>query len=98
MTNILFLQSFHLHSGLSWNGPAGAPPSNFMLLLFAGIILLFRNPNERYSWRFVSPGVLLHLVSPETIFVSNDWGMVRAIFSFFAGCLVYELRLSSRKA
>ena len=35
------------------------------------------------------------MVSPHTLFVSTDWGMLRAIFSFFAGCLVYELRVRS---
>jgi peptidoglycan/LPS O-acetylase OafA/YrhL len=98
ITNILFLQSFHLHSGLSWNGPAWSAAVEFYVsLLFAGIILLFPNrKREIFLALCLAGGVLLHLVSPETIFVSNDWGMVRAIFSFFAGCLVYELRLSSQ--
>jgi acyltransferase-like protein len=33
--------------------------------------------------------------SPGTLFVSSDWGMLRAMFSFFAGCLVHDLRLYS---
>ena len=37
VTNILFLQSFNLHSGLSWNGPAWSAAVEFYVsLLFAG--------------------------------------------------------------
>jgi peptidoglycan/LPS O-acetylase OafA/YrhL len=98
ITNILFLQSFHLHSGLSWNGPAWSAAVEFYVsLLFAGIILLFpRRRREIFLALCLAAGMLLHKVSPTTLFVSSDWGMLRAIFSFFAGCLVYELRLSSQ--
>ncbi len=43
----------------------------------------------------VAAGLLLYTVSPHTLFVSTDWGILRACFSFFAGCLVYDLRLRS---
>ena len=97
-TNILFLQSFHLHSGLSWNGPAWSAAVEFYVsLLFAGVILAFPNRRrEIFLALCLAGGMLLHKVSATTIFVSNDWGMFRAIFSFFAGCLVYELRVASK--
>jgi len=99
ITNILFLQSFHLHSGLSWNGPAWSAAVEFYVsLLFAGVILLFpRRRREIFLALCLAGGMLLHKVSPTTIFVSHDWGMLRAIFAFFAGCLVYELRLASHR-
>src|SRR6185312_247039 len=34
--------------------------------------------------------------SPNTLFVSSDWGMLRAIFGFFAGCLAYDMRVHSK--
>src|SRR4051794_38156341 len=41
-TNLLFLQSFGLHSGLSWNGPAWSAALEFYVsILFAIIVLLF---------------------------------------------------------
>jgi peptidoglycan/LPS O-acetylase OafA/YrhL len=98
-TNLLFLQSFHLHSGLSWNGPAWSAAVEFYVsLLFAGVVLLFPGRRrEIFLALCLAGGMLLHKVSATTIFVSSDWGMLRAIFSFFAGCLVYELRLSSKQ-
>jgi peptidoglycan/LPS O-acetylase OafA/YrhL len=99
LTNILFLQSFHLHSGMSWNGPAWSAAVEFYVsLMFAGVILLFpRRRREIFLALCLAGGMLLHKVSPTTIFVNSDWGMLRAVFAFFAGCLVYELRLASRQ-
>lgn len=97
VTNILFLQSFHLHSGLTWNGPAWSAAVEFYVsLLFAGTVLLFpRRKREIFLALFLAGAMLLYWNSPETLFVNADWGMLRGIFSFFAGCLVYELRQSS---
>jgi peptidoglycan/LPS O-acetylase OafA/YrhL len=98
-TNLLFLQSFNLHNGLSWNGSAWSAAIEFYVsLLFAGIILLFpRRRREIFLVLCLTGGVLLYLISPTNLFVSHDWGVLRAIFSFFAGCLVYELRLASEE-
>ena len=97
ITNILFLQSFHLHSGLTWNGPAWSAAVEFYVsVLFVGVILLFpRRKREIFLALSLLAGALLFWNSPETLFVNTDWGMLRGIFSFFAGCLVYELRASS---
>jgi peptidoglycan/LPS O-acetylase OafA/YrhL len=97
VTNILFLQSFGLHSGLSWNGSAWSAALEFYVsILFAVIVLLFpRRQYDVFLGLCVSAGALLYAVSPGTLFVSTDWGILRAAFSFFAGCLVYDLRLRS---
>jgi peptidoglycan/LPS O-acetylase OafA/YrhL len=97
VTNLLFLQSFGLHWGLSWNGPAWSAALEFYVsILFAVVVLLFpRRKYDVFLGLCVAAGLLLYTVSPDTLFVSHDWGMLRACFSFFAGCLVYDLRLRS---
>ena len=97
VTNILFLQSFNLHSGLSWNGPAWSAALEFYVsLLFAAVIVLFpRRQREIFLALCLGAGCALYMVSPQTLFVSADWGILRAIFSFFAGCLVYGWRMHS---
>ena len=97
VTNLLFLQSFGLHSGLSWNGPAWSAALEFYVsILFALVVLLFpRRKYDVFLGLCVAAGALLYTVSPDSLFVSSDWGMLRACFSFFAGCLVYDLRLRS---
>ena len=97
VTNILFLQSFNLHPGMSWNGPAWSAAVEFYVsILFAAVVTLF--PRRRYEIFLglcLAAGTLLYTLSPYTLFVSSDWGMLRAMFGFFAGCLAYDLRVRS---
>jgi peptidoglycan/LPS O-acetylase OafA/YrhL len=97
VTNLLFLQSFGLHSGLTWNGVAWSAALEFYVsILFAVIVLLFpRRLYDVFLGLCVAAGLLLYTLSPNTLFVSSDWGILRAAFGFFAGCLVYDLRLRS---
>ncbi|MBR0696456.1 acyltransferase [Bradyrhizobium lablabi] len=97
ITNVLFLQSFHLHAGLTWNGPAWSAAVEFYVsLLFAVVILLFpQRRREIFLGLCLAAGMQLFERSPQQLFVSHDWGMLRAMFSFFAGCLVYDMRLHS---
>jgi peptidoglycan/LPS O-acetylase OafA/YrhL len=94
VTNVLFLQSFGLHPGLSWNGPAWSAAVEFYVsALFAAVILLFpRGHRAVFLGLSLAGGGLLYLISPRLLFVASDWGVLRAIFSFFAGCLAYDLR------
>ena len=97
VTNVLFLQSFNLHSGLTWNGPAWSAAVEFYVsLLFAAVIVLFpRFRREIFLGLCLAAGWQLFERSPNTLFVSSDWGMLRAIFSFFAGALAYDMRTHS---
>ncbi len=97
VTNVLFLQSFNLHSGLTWNGPAWSAAVEFYVsLLFAAVIVLLpRFRREIFVGLCLAAGWQLFERSPGTLFVSSDWGMLRAILSFFAGCLAYDMRAHS---
>jgi peptidoglycan/LPS O-acetylase OafA/YrhL len=97
VTNIFFLQSFNLHPDLTWNGPAWSAAVEFYVsLLFAAIVILFpRRRREIFFALCLAAGLQLFEKSPNSLFVSHDWGMLRAMFSFFAGCLVYEMRQHS---
>lgn len=98
ITNIFFLQSFNLHDGLSWNGPAWSAAVEFYVsLVFAAVVLVFpRRRREIFLGLCLAAGMQLFERSPHTLFVSTDWGMLRAMFSFFAGCLTYEMRMHSK--
>jgi peptidoglycan/LPS O-acetylase OafA/YrhL len=97
VTNLPFLQSFGLHSGLTCNGVAWSAALEFYVsILFAVIVLLFpRRLYDVFLGLCVAAGLLLYTVSPNTLFVNTDWGILRVAFGFFAGCLVYDLRLRS---
>lgn len=97
-TNLVFLQSFGLHPDLNWNVAAWSAAVEFYVsILFAGVILLFpRRRNNIFLGLCLTAGILLYAVSPNTLFVSYDWGFLRATFGFFFGCLAYEVRAHSR--
>jgi peptidoglycan/LPS O-acetylase OafA/YrhL len=98
VTNILFLQSFNLHAGLTWNGPAWSAAVEFYVsLLFAAVVVLFpRFRREIFLGLCLAAGWQLFERSPNSLLVSSDWGMLRAILGFFAGCLAYDMRVHSR--
>lgn len=94
LTNLLFLQSFGLNAGLSWNVPAWSIAVEFWVsLVFAAVIVWA--PAERAK-AFLLIGLVaanvLMLVSPGTLFVSHDWGFARCLLGFSAGCIVYDIR------
>jgi len=95
VTNLLFLQAFNLHPGLSWNGPAWSIAVEFWTsVVFALVLLLL--PRARV-WAFLGLAIvsaaILAVTSPKTLFVSSDWGFFRCLLGFCVGCLVYDLRL-----
>jgi peptidoglycan/LPS O-acetylase OafA/YrhL len=95
LTNLAFLQSFGLHPGLSWNGPAWSIAVEFWTsVVFLAVVLWWpRLRRETFLALALGSALLLALVSPTTLFVSSDWGFVRCLLGFAIGCLVYDLRL-----
>lgn len=95
LTNLLFLQSFGLHPDMSWNGPAWSVAVEFYLSIAFAIILAFWPGRTRtiFLGLGLGAGFLLYLLSPGTLFVSTDFGVLRAALGFFAGCLLYDLRV-----
>lgn len=95
LTNLAFLQSFGLHPGLSWNGPAWSIAVEFWTsVVFLGVVLWWPGARrETFLALALGSALVLAIVSPATLFVSSDWGFVRCLFGFAIGCLVYDLRL-----
>ena len=95
LTNLAFLQSFGLHPGLSWNGPAWSIAVEFWTsVVFLAVVLWWPGARrETFLALALGSALILALVSPTTLFVSSDWGFVRCLFGFAVGCLVYDLRL-----
>lgn len=95
LTNLAFLQSFGLHPGLSWNGPAWSIAVEFWTSVVFLVVVLWWPGARRETFLAMALGsaLILALVSPTTLFVSSDWGFVRCLFGFAVGCLVYDLRL-----
>ncbi len=95
LTNILFLQSFDLHPDMSWNGPAWSVAVEFYLSILFAIVLAFWPGRSRTIFLGLGlfAGLLLYIASPDKLFVSTDFGVLRAALGFFFGCLIYDLRV-----
>lgn len=94
VTNLAFLQAFGLHPGMSWNGPAWSAAVEFYVsILFAGLIIAFpRRHLLVFLILSVAAALSLHALTPTPLFVSTDWGVLRAVLGVFAGGLVCAMR------
>ena len=97
-TNLLFLQDFVTFGELSWNFPAWSIAVEFYAaLILAGVVMLV-GPGARWAFAALAllAGLALHAISPNSLFVIRDWGILRCLFDVFAGCLAYGLRDAAR--
>jgi len=94
VTNLFFLQSFGLHPGLSWNGPAWSIAVEFWVSVVFALVLCLAPRRRRavFGALAVASAAILAFASPETLFVSHDWGFLRCLLGFSVGCVLYDLR------
>ncbi|GJD83906.1 hypothetical protein HPGCJGGD_1780 [Methylobacterium haplocladii] len=94
VTNLAFLQSFGLHPGMSWNGPAWSAAVEFYVsILFAALILAFpRHHLPVFLILGIAAALALHTLTPTPLSASTDWGVLRAVVGVFAGGLVCAMR------
>lgn len=95
VTNLFFLQSFGLHPGLSWNGPAWSIAVEFWVSVVFALVLCL-TPRRRlaiFAGLAAVSAAILAVASPQTLFVSHDFGFLRCLFGFSVGCVLYDLRL-----
>lgn len=95
LTGLVFLQSFGLHPDVSWNGPSWSVAVEFYVsILFASLLPLA--PALRrivFAALALFAGIALFAASPDNLFVSADWGVLRCAMGFFLGCVLYDLRV-----
>ena len=92
VTSSLFLQAFNIHATASWNFPAWSVAAEFYTyLVFALVCLSFsRLRTVIFAMIALFSAAILYRISPDTLFVSFDWGFLRCLMGFFVGCLVYR--------
>ncbi len=91
VTNLLLLQSFGLHHGLTWNGPAWSIAAEFWTcLLFA---LGVRIAGFRSWWLILLASLAavgLAIIAPRGIASTADWGFLRCVYGFAVGALCWQ--------
>ncbi|MBE7204805.1 MAG: acyltransferase, partial [Parafilimonas terrae] len=94
LTNLLFLQNFRTFGDYSWNFPSWSIAVEFWASLVLALTVLAAGPRARLVFAGLAALAALALwwVSPRTLFVIQNWGIVRCLFDLFIGCLAYTLR------
>jgi peptidoglycan/LPS O-acetylase OafA/YrhL len=92
LTNILLIQSLHVHDGLTWNGPSWSISTElwtYVLFALVSAWLGMRN------WMLLAaavagPMLLLHL-SKTGMDTTYDYGLIRCVFGFALGVVCFRV-------
>lgn len=97
-TNLLLVQSFGLHSGLTWNQPSWSIGVEFYTyLVFALMVLAWRRRiAAAATLTAIAAALVVALCSPTHMRTTFDYGFFRCLYGFFIGVLVHGLHRSGR--
>jgi len=96
-SNIALVQSFGLHSGLTWNMPSWSISVEFYTYLLFGVVAL------RLRGRIVAASaalaigaaVILLIFARDPLKSTFDYGILRCLYGFFVGVLTLQLYRAS---
>jgi peptidoglycan/LPS O-acetylase OafA/YrhL len=93
VTNIFLVQSFGLHSELTWNQPSWSIGVEFYTyLIFAVLVLVWRGRIATVSLLTAIAGALIVAAcSRDYMRTTFDYGVFRCLDGFFVGVLVHRL-------
>ncbi len=94
VTHLLFLHNFRTFGDYSWNFPSWSIAVEFWASIVLALTVLAAGPRARLVFAGLAALSALALLwlSPRTLFVIQNWGIVRCLFDLFLGCLAYRLR------
>jgi peptidoglycan/LPS O-acetylase OafA/YrhL len=105
LSNLILVQSLHVHDVLTWNVPSWSISTEYWTyFVFALVSVCFGLRNTMLLAVAVAAPLLIAGVSTTGMNVTYDWGLVRCIFGFALGvacCRIYrrwpaEMRAGSR--
>ncbi|AWN49594.1 hypothetical protein DK419_27330 [Methylobacterium terrae] len=94
VTHLLFLQNFRTFGDYSWNFPSWSIAVEFWASMVLALTVMAAGPRARRVFAALAAlsALALWWLSPRTLFVIQNWGIVRCLFDMFVGCLAYSLR------
>lgn len=94
LTHLAFLHNFRTFGDYSWNFPSWSIAVEFYASLLLALTVMAAGPRARLVFAALAGASALALwwLSPRTLFVIQNWGIVRCLFDMFLGCLAYTLR------
>ncbi|WP_279359769.1 acyltransferase family protein [Methylobacterium indicum] len=94
LTHLTFLHNFRTFGDYSWNFPSWSIAVEFYASLVLALAVMAAGPRARLVFAGLAgvSALALWWLSPRTLFVIQNWGIVRCLFDMFLGCLAYTLR------
>lgn len=94
-TNLLLIHGWGIESGLTWNSPSWSISAEFFAYLYFALVTgilpkMWRLPV--LAAVIVAAPVVLVLYSPHYMDASFDYGLIRCLFGFSLGVMLYTLR------
>ena len=92
LTNLLLIQSLHVHDGLTWNGPSWSISTElWAYVLFALVSAWLGMRNWMLLLAAIAgPMLLLHL-SKTGMDTTYDYGLIRCVFGFALGVVCFRV-------
>jgi peptidoglycan/LPS O-acetylase OafA/YrhL len=100
ISNLLLVQAIGIHTEVSWNVPSWSISTEFWTyIMFAFLCISSRGraPSLAFTAALVLlAAVVLFLLSPAYLETNADYAMVRCIYGFFVGHLVFRVTESKK--
>ena len=99
VANLLLIHSLHLYDCLTWNWPSWSISTEFYTyIVFAACLIGLRT----HAWltlpvALIAGPVLIVMLSKLNMNTNYDWGIIRCVYGFAAGVVVWELYKKSGK-
>ncbi len=91
-TNLLLVQSLHIHDSLTWNGPAWSISTElWTYVIFALVSVWLGMRNWMLLLAALAAPVLLLLLSKTGMDTTYDYGLIRCVFGFALGVACFRL-------
>lgn len=95
VTNLLLIHGWGIEAGLTWNSPSWSISTEFFAYLYFALVVGILPK----AWRMLilvavilGAPVVLVLYSPRYMDASFDYGLIRCLFGFSLGVMLYTLR------
>ena len=91
--NLLLVQSLHLFDFLSWNIPSWSISTEFYTYVIFGLCVVGLRKQARIVLpvALIGAPILIALLSSRNMSTNYDWGIIRCIYGFAVGVVVWHL-------
>ncbi len=97
VSNLLLINGLNVHASLTWNVPSWSISTEIFTYLIFAVLVVMAPGRHRYWIGVLSVVSLVLLVTYHgwDIFATNDYGLLRCVYGFCTGVLVYRLYASA---